>query len=360
MTGRSKMILGGIAAGTIVAGAAAAIGSVLAGRKAYGKWRDWQGIAFGGENLHGQTVLITGSSRGLGLALAEEFARAGCNIILCARDEAELHRARALVERHGVNVATYPCDVSKQNQVEHMITFAQERFGQVDILVNNAGSIAVGPVRTQRLEDFQEAMDTMFWGAVYPTLALLPQMISRRRGKIVNVTSIGGRVSVPHLLPYSCAKFAHVGFSEGLHSQLKKFGIHVLTVVPGLMRTGSHLHAQFKGDHQKEFGWFALSGTNPLLSVSAETAARRIVSATRRNQTDLVLGWQAKTLAHAHGIAPGITQDVLAIVDRMLPESDDRMSQKKPGHESHSAVTRSPLTALGKRAARRFNQVESA
>jgi short-subunit dehydrogenase len=360
MTGRSKMILGGIAAGTVVAGAAAAIGSAMAGRKAYGWWREWQGIAFGGENLHGQTVLITGSSRGLGLALAEEFARCGCNIVLCARDEQELQRARVQVERHGVTVATYPCDVTKQSEVEHMITFAQERFGQVDILVNNAGAIAVGPVRTQRLEDFQEAMDVMFWGAVYPTLALLPQMISRQRGRIVNITSIGGRVSVPHLLPYCCAKFAHVGFSEGLHSQLKKFGIHVLTVVPGLMRTGSHLHAQFKGDHRKEFGWFALSGTNPLFSISAEAAARKVVSATRRNQTDLVLSWQAKLMAEAHGIAPGIMQDVLAIVDKMLPESDDRTAEKKPGHESQSAVTRSPLTILGKRAAKKFNQMESA
>jgi short-subunit dehydrogenase len=197
----------------------------------------------------------------------------------------------------------------------------------------------------------------MFWGTVHPTLAVLPQMLARSRGRIVNITSIGGRVAVPHLVPYCCAKFACVGFSEGLHAELKRFGINVLTVAPGLMRTGSHLHAQFKGKHKQEFGWFALSGTNPLFSISARRAARKIVQAACDNRTDLVISWQAKLLAEAHGVAPGLVQDALGVVNRLLPDSDGS-SDKKPGHESHSVVTRSPLTTLGKRAARRYNQLE--
>jgi len=170
-------------------------------------------------------------------------------------------------------------------------------------------------------------------------------------------TSIGGRVAVPHLVPYCCAKFACVGFSEGLHAELKRFGINVLTVVPGLMRTGSHLHAQFKGKHKQEFGWFALSGTNPLASISARRAARKIVSAACSNRADLVIGWQAKLMAEVRGVAPGLTHRALALVNRLLPDAGG-ITQKKPGHESQSVVTRSPLTMLGKRAARRYNQVE--
>ena len=121
------------------------------------------------------------------------------------------------------------------------------------------------------------------------------------------------------------------GFSEGLHAEVKKFGIHVLTVAPGLMRTGSHLKAEFKGKHEQEYGWFALGGTNPLMSVSAESAARQIVAATRRNQAELIVSWQAKILAHAHGIAPGIISEALALVNKLLPDARGAGAEKKTG-----------------------------
>lgn len=355
MQTRSKWILGGIATGTLVAGAAAGLGTVLTARRAIralGKLR--------GEDLRGRTVLITGSSRGLGLAMAEEFARHGCNLVLCARDAQELIRARQRVERLGAEVGAVACDVSRPEEVQHLIHSARRQFGHIDILVNNAGMMTVGPLVSQRIEDFQEAMDVIFWGMVHPTLAVLPEMVERRQGRIVNITSIGGKVSLPHLLPYGCAKFATVGFSEGLHAELKKFGIHVLTVVPGLMRTGSHLKAFFKGRHREEFNWFALSGTNPLLSVSAEHAARRVVNATRRKQAEVTIGWQAGALARAHGVAPGVVSEVLALVDRLLPDSEGGTIKKKSSRESQSAVTRSLLTVLGRRAARRYNQEEEA
>ena len=308
-------------------------------------------------NLYGQTVFITGGSRGLGLALAEEFARKGCRVAICARDPEELLNARQQLERLGTEVMAMACDVSQREEIEHVIQAARRHFGRIDILVNNAGIIAVGPLLSQTVEDFQEAMNVIFWGTVYPTLAALPQMLEEGRGRIVNVTSIGGKVSVPHLIPYGCAKFAMVGLSEGLHAELKKFGIHVLTVVPGLMRTGSHVHAFFKGQQKLEYGWFALSGANPLFSISVERAARQIVEATRRNQAELFISWQAKMLATLHGVAPGPTTAALALVNQLLPSADGGSSKKKSGRVSESAVTRSPLTMLSRRAARRYNQL---
>lgn len=352
MKAKTKVVIGGAAAGTLMAGAAAGIGTVMAIRHGL---RMFRGHRL--RELRGQTVLITGGSRGLGLALAEEFARFGAKIAICARDEQELARARQQLEDLGAVVCAVPCDVSKPEQVDNMIGSVSRNMGNIDVLVNNAGVISVGPVLSQELKDFQEAMDVMFWGTVHPTLAVLPQMLARGKGRIVNISSIGGKVSVPHLIPYGCAKFAVTGFSEGLHAELKRFGIHVLTVVPGLMRTGSHLNAQFKGQHEAEFGWFAVSGTNPLASISAERAAQKIVNATCSNRAELVISWQAKLLAGLHGVAPGLTQEVLAHVNRLLPDAAGN-TEKKAGHESQSAVTRSPLTALGKRAARRYNQVE--
>lgn len=354
MNNRNKMILGGIAAGAAIAGVAGAAFTVIAAKRSlrlYGEWRTRHG-----DDLRGQTVLITGGSRGLGLALAEEFARHGCNLVLCARDEGELSRARRQVEELGSQVAAIVCDVSKPEQVESLIAQAKSQFGHIDILVNNAGVISVGPLESFGIEDFREAMNVIFWGAIHPTLAVLPGMVGRGRGRIINITSIGGKISVPHLLPYNCAKFATVGFSEGLHAEVRKFGIRVLTVVPGLMRTGSHLHAQFTGNHEREYGWFALSGTNPILSVSAERAARRIVQAARRNRAEIVIGWAAQALMYAQAAAPGLVSEALALVNQALPGNNGRRL-KKPGHESETALTRSPLTALGRQAARKFNQV---
>jgi short-subunit dehydrogenase len=348
-----KVALGGVAAGALVgmAGAAAGLGMIFAGRKILGR------VSGGLLDLYGKTVLITGGSRGLGLALAEEFAREGCNVVICARDQEELARARQQIERLGTEIVAVRCDVSKQVEVEHLVNVARDHFGKVDILVNNAGVISAGPLLSQKLEDFHENMNVIFWGTVHPTLAVLPQMLQEECGSIVNVTSIGGVVSVPHLVPYCCAKFATVGFSEGLHAELKRFGINVLTVAPGLMRTGSHINAFFKGKHEYEYGWFALSGTNPLLSISARRAARQIVNATRRKQAQLVVSWQAKLLARMHGIAPELTMEAMALVNRLLPDAGGGSSEKKSGRESETAVTRSPLTALGQRAARRWNQV---
>jgi len=211
--------------------------------------------------LRGQKALVTGGSRGLGLLIGRELARAGCDVTICARDVDELARARADILRFGRQVETVVCDVSDRVQVNRMIRQVTTHFGQIDILVHNAGVIQVGPLENQSIDDFQMAMDVMYWGIVHPTLAVLPQMRARGSGRIVNVTSIGGKLGVPHLLPYSSAKFAAVGFSEGLAAEVAKDGIAVTTVVPGLMRTGSHLHALTKGQHEAEYGWFSLGAS---------------------------------------------------------------------------------------------------
>jgi short-subunit dehydrogenase len=343
----------GIGAG-MTAGMAtlAGVGMGLAGWKLYRRVRS-------GESLAGRVVLITGGSRGLGLALAEEFAGQGARLVICARDQRELETARARLAAQGAEVLAVTCDVSVQDDVQSLVNEATARFGRIDVLVNNAGVIQVGPLEAQTLMDFQEAMDVMFWGMVYPTLAVLPQMKQRGGGHIANITSIGGKVSVPHLLPYSCAKFAGVGFSEGLRSELGRHGVQVTTVVPGLMRTGSHLNAYFKGKNQEEFTWFSLGATLPVSAMSARRAARRIVSAIRRGQAEIILTPQAKALALLHGVAPGATADILGLVNRVLPQGEGRGRERHLGRDSETRVTRSPLTALGRKAARELNQQDA-
>ena len=299
-------------------------------------------------DLRGKRAVVTGGSRGLGFALAQELRAQGARVAICARGEEQLLRARAKL---GDDVTAIPCDVSDREQVDAFV----DEVGPVDILINNAGVIAVGPLRTQTLDDFREMLDIQFWGLAHTTFAVLPSMIERGAGRIANVTSIGGKVSVPWLLPYSTAKFAAVGFSEGLRAELAGTGVKVTTVVPGLMRTGSFLAAYFKGDRAAlEYSLFAPLSATPATTVSAERAARRIVAAMRRGDPEITLGLHAKLAARANGIAPGAVQAALSLVARALPEVHG--TERVRGSELDSPVDDLPVTALGRRAAERLNQ----
>ncbi len=229
-------------------------------------------------------------------------------------------------------------------------------YGKIDVLINNAGTIVVGPLSAQTPDDFKEAMDVIFWGAVHTTLLVLPHMLERRQGRIANITSIGGKIAVPHLLPYSAAKFALTGFSEGITAELAAEGVQVTTVVPGLMRTGSHLNAFFKGDNRSEYAWFGISASTPFLAMDAARAAKRIVHAIRRGDAELILGLPAKIAALAHGLAPAVTVRALAAVNRIMPGASGHGKDRHRGHQSESTPTKSPLTAFGTRAAKRWNQ----
>lgn len=311
----------------------------------------------GRRSLLGHVVLITGGSRGLGFAMAQEFARRGAKVVICGRDTESLRYAEVRLWADGAaEVMALPCDISSRSEAEALIGRATDRFGQIDVLVNNAGEIVVGPLESQTLEDFEYAMKTMFWGMVYTTMAVLPQMRSERSGRIVNITSIGGKVAVPHLLPYAFAKFAAVGFSEGLSAESARHGIKVTTVVPGLMRTGSHVNALFKGDHRKEYGWFSLAATLPVTAMDAHEAAVKIVNAALQGKAEIVLTPQAKLLAWMHGVAPGLVTHALAIANRVIPGTGSTKRESQLGRDSESAFSHCFVPRIGRNAERDLNQ----
>jgi short-subunit dehydrogenase len=216
-------------------------------------------------------------------------------------------------------VFTFTCDISDRDSVTAMVDAVSRHYGHIDILVNNAGEILVSPLENLQIADFERAMAVMFWGPLYTTLALLPLMKARGRGRIANVTSIGGKVSVPHLTSNSCAKAAAVAFSEGLGNEARQFGIEVTTVIPGLMRTGSHVNASFKGDRLAEASWFGAAASMPFLSLNAEHAARLAVNAICAGKTEAVLGLPAQILSRIQTIFPGSTAGVLRFTNAVLP-----------------------------------------
>jgi NAD(P)-dependent dehydrogenase (short-subunit alcohol dehydrogenase family) len=312
-------------------------------------------------SLRDRTVLITGGSRGLGLVLAREAVRAGARVAICGRDLRTLARARADLERRGGQVLAVECNVMIQDEVDRFVRHVEELWGPIHVVINNAGVITAGPVETMALGDFHQAMDTNFWGALYTVLAVMPGMKRRGEGRIVNVASIGGKLSVPHLLPYCASKFALVGLSEGLRAELAKDGITVITVCPGLMRTGSPRHALFKGRHRAEYAWFSISDALPGLSMDADRAARQIIDSIRRGEAERVLSAPAKIAAVVRALAPNATAELVARINRLLPPPDQTADEEgRKGEASTSAFSPSLLTVLGERAAARNNQLPDA
>ena len=269
------------------------------------------------QDLRGQVALVTGGSRGLGLRIADLLAAAGCPVAICAREPEQLAAARDQLARHGLPVYARSVDVADAAAVAAFVAEVEQALGRVDILVNNAGIIQVGPLADMTLADFRHGVDVDFWGTVHTTLAALPGMRRRGRGTIVNITSIGGEIAVPHLLPYACAKAAARAFSEGLTAELAGTGVRVVTVVPWLMRTGSVPYVFYKGRQEEELARFR-QGQRRVVSLSADRAARRIVKAVRRGEARLTLGLLAKLAREAHAVAPGLLSRALGQAARLL------------------------------------------
>jgi short-subunit dehydrogenase len=307
--------------------------------------------------LNGKTILLTGGSRGLGLVMARQLIQAGARLALCARDEAELERARTELEQSGVEVMALTCDVTDQNQVEQMVQQVREQFGAIDILINNAGTDIVGPLDTLTMQDYDDTMKLHFWAPLYTSYAVLPEMRQRKAGRIVNISSIGGKVVSPHMVAYCASKFALVGLSEGMRTELASAGIPVTTVCPGFIRTGVIDHAIMKGQNRQEFAWFSISDSLPLISASAEQVARATIAAFRRGDVEVIVPFPAWLSTKFYALFPGLTTNLLSVANRFLPKSGGIGEERAFGQDSHSFWAPSWLTALSNRAARRNNEI---
>lgn len=345
---RAAAVGAAVSGGMMLAGGAAAAALLAVGV------RRWRESAY---DLDGRNVLVTGGSRGLGFAIAREFLRRGSRVALCARNPAELERAAAKLAAYG-EVFTHACDLTRPEAAAAAVEAVRQRWGRLDVLVHDAGIMQVGPWETMEEADFRAAMDLHFWAALRLAQAALPEMIARRSGRIVNISSIGGVVAVPHMLPYTASKFALAGLSQGLASEVRRHGVRVTCVCPFLTRTGSQDKVEVRGRHRDEFAWFATSGSLPVLTQSAGAAARAVVRACRRGQALAVLALPGKLAALAHGVAPSLTTAAMGVANRFLPAPlpPGAESAAQSGGDSYNDFTARVVQPLVRRAGEEVNQ----
>ena len=309
-------------------------------------------------------ALVAGASRGLGWLIARELGRLGFWVMICARTGEELERGAAMLRHEGINVSTTVCDVGDEAAVARLVERTESDLGPIEVAVCVAGIIQVAPLEALDRSHFAAAVDTMLWGPVNVGLEVARRMRARGRGRIGVVTSVGGLIAAPHLLPYSTAKFGAVGFARGLRSELSGTGVSVTTVAPGLMRTGSHLRAHFLGDHGREFAWFGTAASLPLLSMDAERAAGIIVRGILNRRAVVTVTPLAKIVPRVDALFPGLAAAVLGFTTRRLPESPGGRASRDAleGWQAEKTLSRRTrlildrLTILGRRAAARFNE----
>lgn len=308
-------------------------------------------------DLAGRVVLITGGSRGLGLCLARQLARLGAKVAICGRDVETLQRAHDELLTITSDAIAFVADVTQPYDIRTLVNGVVDQLGPIDVLINNVGFIQVGPAQAMTEEDYRVSMDEIFWSAYRMTEAVRPAMTKRGRGRVANITSIGGLVPAPHLAPYVAAKHAMVGWSRALHNELARDGIKVTTVVPGLMRTGSPRNAKFKGQAEAEYAWFKISDSLPFTSMSAERAAANIIDAIAYGDAEIQLTLSAKVAGRVQALFPNLSAIAGAMMNRSLPAEGGIGTSSAFGRSVENAATRSGATALTDAAARANNEV---
>jgi short-subunit dehydrogenase len=308
-----------------------------------------------------RSVVITGGSRGLGLALAGQFVEAGARVALLARDAVELDRARVYLEKESdAEVCALVCDINIPDQLNSAFEKIEAEFGTIDVLINNAGSVSAGPFEATNEKDFEAQMNLHLFAILSATRLILPRFRKNGGGRIVNISSLGGKMSVPHMAPYCTSKFALAGFSQGISAELRKDKVFVTTVYPGLMRTGSPIQAVFKGDQEKEFAWFAISDSMPGLSISANRAAHQILKGVSEGRSEVIITLPAKVGIFIHDNFPELFIFSMSLINRLLPQGVSQ--ERKTGALSRSWLDRQawarPFRWIRENAQLRFNEEE--
>lgn len=258
-----------------------------------------------------QTVLVTGGSSGLGLAVAEAFAQAGARICLVARNADRLDLAADELKRRGyTRITTFPADVTCDEQVDNLFRSLEQQFSELNVLVNAVGASDRAAILDVSPERFQRLWELNFLAVVRCTRAAAP-MLTRSRGRIVNIGSLASKVASPYLGAYPATKFALAAYSQQLRLELQPRGVHVLLVCPGPVErkdAGSRydaLAADLPPSARQPGG-----GAN-LKSINASDLAQRIVSACDRGESELVIPSKVKWLAAVAQILPSWADRVL-------------------------------------------------
>ncbi len=254
--------------------------------------------------LENKVAIITGASEGIGKAIAERFVSEGARVVLAARSEDKL---RAVAAKLGEGRAlVVPTNVADPAQLDRLVQQTVERFGGIDILVNNAGFGLYAPCHEMNWERFRELWEVNFFAAVRLALTALPHL-RQRRGAVVNVSSVAGKIPLPYMGAYCASKFALNTISSAMRMELKQAGVRVVVVLPGRVATQFHRVAYRDGKNLP--GVFQRRVSE---GVSAEKVADVALHALLRGKREVVVPVRLRVAMGLRALMPGVTEFVLS------------------------------------------------
>lgn len=271
------------------------------------------------KDFRDKSVLVTGAASGIGRAAALAFAAEGANLIIADINEEGLKSAAKEIERLGRRAICVRTDVSKPEDVAALAQVSIKEGGGVDVLMNNAGVGLGALIRDMDPADWEWIMGINLWGAIYMIYHLLPQMIERGSGHIINLASGAGLVAIPVLGAYSTTKFALVGLSGALRAELAHHNIGVSVVCPGVIRTPIFQTGKIKGlslEVKEVPRW---------ISITPEKTAKAIIKGVKRNQARIIITPSMKILAIVNSLLPGL---VRAVNSRMAKRIEKELRVK--------------------------------
>jgi short-subunit dehydrogenase len=253
--------------------------------------------------LRGKNAILTGASRGLGVVIARTLAEQGVNLALAARSADALEATRGLCERAGVRAIAVPCDVTSRDDLRNLVDTAENELGPVDILVNNAAILATAQLIDLSFDEIDAIIRTNLNAPIWLTKMVLPLMLARKRGVVVSVASMAGKVGVPYESIYSTTKHGLVGFMESVRAETTHTGVRAAVVCPGFV---------------KDAGMWAESGAGkaPFLfrEVSPEKVARAVLQAINGTPEALVTSMPIRGLMALFDLAPNLKTPALEIM----------------------------------------------
>lgn len=193
--------------------------------------------------LAGRVALVTGASRGIGLAIARRVGRMGARVAICGRDRAALDRAARGLNEERVEALAVAADVASSRDVAALVARVNEKLGEIEILVNNAGVGAFAPVQELSEDDWQRVLGTNLTGVFLVTRAVAPQMIRRRSGHVINISSLAGKNAFAGAAAYCASKWGLQGLTYCMAEDLRGYGIRVSVICPGTVQTEFSPHA---------------------------------------------------------------------------------------------------------------------
>jgi short-subunit dehydrogenase len=251
-------------------------------------------------DLSGQVVVVTGASMGIGEAISKIFADEGASVVMLSRDAGRAEAARTRVG-HADTTLALACDVRNREEIDRVIGLTMHHYGRIDVWINNAGHGLLDSVSDADMAACRETFDTNFFGAMDAMQAIVPVMKPQGSGTIVNISSVAGHIPVPFLAIYSATKFALNAIGKGARIELKKFGINVLTVCPGYVRTDFGANA-IRGRELKQVRPESVRG------ISAERVARAVFRGYSRKKREMIVPWTMQPVIKIYQLFPGLVE----------------------------------------------------